>query len=377
MLLKRWHASMPVCCPVGAELWMADVCCARDLNWLASHNIDYVVDCTQDRLLVNRPLVISNSRRVMGWYSFHFGTDHKRPAVEAFVKAVVLRRHVLFVAERQPDNHQAMAVSGLSVYAFGWNEKDALEWVDTQWRCLGCRLNHAWYWIAKVQRWADDRRSWLLGFPQGQSQLQAMWSVILWPPQPLYQRPETMPWPYMDIQLSQAHRPPVSYAMPSATSPPPLPQYPPKAAPTPPLPQPQATLTWLLPFLQSPTPTHMPTTLEPTPIAEALLSSVLAEASLGTAVGLKDKGSMARAVETALIAVSVAEGRVARDVAIASVGAPEMRCTATLACWLGCWVLVWAGYWWFGCWAACSGGGLPAGALFGFLVWGRHSGCGV
>ena len=101
---------------------MADVCWSRDFNWLASHNIDYVVDCTQDRLLVDRPLVISNSRRVMGWYSFHFGTD-RWPAVEAFVKAVVLQiwfgRHVLFVAEQQPDNHHAMAVIVLSVYAFG------------------------------------------------------------------------------------------------------------------------------------------------------------------------------------------------------------------------------------------------------------------
>ena len=135
---------------------MSDVCCARDFNWLASHNINYVVDCTQDRLLVNRLLVMSNSRPVMGRYSFHFGTDHKRPAVEAFVKAVVLQiwfgRHVPFVAEQRPDNHHAMAVIVLSVYAFGWNEKVALEWVDTQCRCRGCRLNDAWYWIAKVQR---------------------------------------------------------------------------------------------------------------------------------------------------------------------------------------------------------------------------------
>ena len=145
--------------------------------------------------------------------------------MKAEVLEIWFGRHVLFVAEPQPDNHHAMAVSGLSVYAFGWNKKDALGWVDTKWRCLGWRFNDA-----------DDRHSWLLGLPHGQSQLQAMWSVILWPPQPFYQRPTTMPWPYMDIQLSQAHRPPVTYAMPSATSPPPLPQYPPKAAPTPPLP---------------------------------------------------------------------------------------------------------------------------------------------
>ena len=66
-------------------------------------------------------------------------------------------------------------------------------------------------------------------------------------------------------------------------------------------------------------------------MAEASLSSVSAEASLGTVVEPKDEASVARAVEPTPIAVSVAEGPVARDVAIAYVGAPEMRCIATLA----------------------------------------------